>query len=56
MVHARVLVAVFALAAATSVVSLLGPSSAFACSCVPPSSIAEYRGDPDYAVDRKSVV
>ena len=46
----RQVFAVLALVGITALAGLVDPSSTYACSCVPPGPIAEYRGNPDYAV------
>ena len=50
MVRIRTLFAVFALVGLSALTGLIDPSSTYACSCVQPRPIAEYRGDHDYAV------
>ena len=50
MVRIRTLLAVFALVGLSALAGLVDPNSTYACSCVQPRPIAEYRGDPDYAV------
>jgi hypothetical protein len=50
MSSARSILAAFVLVGLGALGSLVDPSSTYACSCVPPGPIAEYRGNPDYAV------
>jgi hypothetical protein len=50
MIRVRTLFAVFALVGLSALAGLVDPNSTYACSCVQPRPIAEYRGDPDYAI------
>jgi hypothetical protein len=50
MIRARTLATVFALVGLSALAGLVDPRSTYACSCVQPRPIAEYRGDPDYAI------
>ena len=50
MVRFRTLLAVFALVGLGGLAGLVDPNSTYACSCVQPRPIAEYRGNPEYAV------
>ena len=50
MVRIRTLLAVFALVGLSALAGLVDPTSTYACSCVQPRPIAEYRGNPEYAV------
>ena len=50
MIRVRTLVAVLALTALSALAGLVDPGSTYACSCVQPRPIAEYRGNSEYAV------
>ena len=50
MIRVRTLLAVFALVGLSSLAGFVDPGSTYACSCIQPRPIAEYRGDPDYAI------
>lgn len=50
MIRLRTLLAVLALVGLSALAGLIDPGSTYACSCVQPRPIAEYRGDPDYAI------
>ncbi|MCI0347088.1 MAG: hypothetical protein L0221_16875 [Chloroflexi bacterium] len=50
MIHASSILAALVMLGLMSLGDLIDPSSTYACSCVPPRPIAEYRGNPEYAV------
>ena len=50
MSRVRSILAAFALVGLGTLGGLVDPSSTYACSCIPPGPIAEYRGNADYAV------
>ena len=50
MFRVRQLLAVLAVVGMTSLAGLIDPSSTYACSCIAPRPVAEYRGNAEYAV------
>jgi len=50
MPHLRPLLALVAFVALTAASSLAAPTCAYACSCIPPEAIADYRGQPDVVI------
>jgi hypothetical protein len=50
MPHLRPLLALVAFVALTAAGSLAAPTCAYACSCIPPEDIADYRGQPHVVI------
>jgi len=50
MPHLRPLLALVAFVALAAAGSLAAPTCAYACSCIPPQAIADYRGQPDVVI------
>ena len=50
MPYLRPLLALVAFVALTAAGSLAAPTCAYACSCIPPEDIADYRGKPDVVI------